>query len=239
MAALDYGMALSRGLVAPQKVLQDEVRKLAGDQFKSEDWWNKQLDRQIKEGYVATRDVTDKITTTTTKYNPNPDYKPREKNPKYNPLNLTDPTLAPSSPTNITSYRAELRRRGGAHSLSRQGVYGRGGLIQQQRSANEPEYLYGDMPEYFEDTTSKVTYNTRQVTGKGPLTDAELKAIQGQAEEKTRQAKRKTADLEKGTRQKRGATGLMGRSEIKKAGLSPELPQLGFDGLGIQKTFLG
>ena len=31
----------------------------------------------------------------------------------------------------------------------------------------------------------------------------------------------------------------MGRSEIKKAGLSPELPQLGFDGLGIQKTFLG
>ena len=69
--ALDYGMALSRGLIAPQKQLQDEVRKLAGDQFKSEDWWNKQLDRQIKEGYVATRDVTDKITTTTTKYDPN------------------------------------------------------------------------------------------------------------------------------------------------------------------------
>jgi hypothetical protein len=104
---------------------------------------------------------------------------------------------------------------------------------------NAPKYLYGDQPEYLEDTTSKVTYNTRQVTGKGPLTDAELKAIQGQAEERTRQSKRKTAELEKGTRKKRGATGLMGRSEIKKAGLSPELPQLGFDGLGIQKTFLG
>lgn len=235
MAALDYGMALSRGLVAPQKVLQDEVRKLAGDQFKSEDWWNKQLDRQIKEGYVATRDVTDKITTTT--YTPNDKY--QVKNKKYNPLNLTNPALAPSSPTNIASYRAELRRRGGFNSLSRQGVYGRQGLIMQQRSANEPQYLYGDMPEYFEDTTSKVTYNTRQVTGKGPLTDAELKAIQGQAEERTRQAKRKSAELEKGTRKKRGATGLIGRSEIKKAGLSPELPQLGFDGLGIQKTFLG
>lgn len=233
MAALDYGMALSRGLVAPQKVLQDEVRKLAGDQFKSEDWWNKQLDRQIKEGYVATRDVTDKITTTT--YTPNDKY--QVKNTKYNPLNLTNPALAPSSPTNIASYKAELRKRGGGSSLGRQGVYGRQGLIMQQRSANEPQYLYGDQPEYFEKDT--VTYNTRQVTGKGPLTDAELKAIQGQAEERTRQAKRKSAELEKGTRKKRGATGLIGRSEIKKAGLSPELPQLGFDGLGIQKTFLG
>lgn len=233
MAALDYGMALSRGLVAPQKQLQDEVRKLASDQFKSEDWWNKQLDRQIKEGYVATRDVTDKITTTT--YTPNDKYQIANKN--YNPLNLTDPTLAPSNPTNVASYRAELRRRGGGSSLGRQGVYGRQGLMMQQRAANETKYVYGDQPEYFEKDT--VTYNTRQVTGKGPLTDAELKGIQSQAEEKTRKTKRKTAELEKGSRQKRGATGLMGRSEIKKVGLAADLPDLGFDGLGIQKTYLG
>lgn len=50
MAALDYGMALARGLVAPQKELQEEIKKLAGTAFKSDDWWNKQLDRQIKEG---------------------------------------------------------------------------------------------------------------------------------------------------------------------------------------------
>ena len=97
--------------------------------------------------------------------------------------------------------------------------------------------LYGDQPEYFEKDT--VTYNTRKVTGKGPLTDAELKSIQSQAEEKTRKTKRKTAELEKGSRQKRGATGLMGRSEIKKVGLAADLPDLGFDGLGIQKTYLG
>lgn len=48
--ALDYGMALARGLIAPQKELQAEVKELAGNQFKSEEWWNKQLDRQIKEG---------------------------------------------------------------------------------------------------------------------------------------------------------------------------------------------
>ena len=56
--ALDFGMALSKGLIAPQKQLQDEVRKLAGDQFKSEDWWNKQLDRQIKEGITETKTKT-------------------------------------------------------------------------------------------------------------------------------------------------------------------------------------
>ena len=31
----------------------------------------------------------------------------------------------------------------------------------------------------------------------------------------------------------------MGRSDVNKVGLASELPQLGFDGLGIQKTFLG
>lgn len=53
--ALDFRMALAQGLVAPQKELQEEVRKLAGDQFKSEEWWNKQLDRQIKEGITKTK----------------------------------------------------------------------------------------------------------------------------------------------------------------------------------------
>ena len=56
--ALDFGMALSKGLVAPQKELQEELRKLAGDQFKSEDWWNKQLDRQIKEGITEKKTKT-------------------------------------------------------------------------------------------------------------------------------------------------------------------------------------
>lgn len=55
MAALDYGMALARGLIAPQKELQAEIKKLAGTAFKSEDWWNKQLDRQIKEGISETK----------------------------------------------------------------------------------------------------------------------------------------------------------------------------------------
>lgn len=50
MAALDFGMALAQGLISPVKQQQEEVLKLAGGRnvFKSEDWWNKQLDRQIQ-----------------------------------------------------------------------------------------------------------------------------------------------------------------------------------------------
>ena len=59
MAALDYGMALARGLIAPQKELQAEVKKLAGDSFKTDEWWNKQLDRQIKEGISETKQRTE------------------------------------------------------------------------------------------------------------------------------------------------------------------------------------
>ena len=58
MAALDYGMALSRGLIAPQKELQAEMKELAGTAFKSDDWWNKQLDRQIKQGISETKTRT-------------------------------------------------------------------------------------------------------------------------------------------------------------------------------------
>lgn len=57
MAALDFGMALARGLVAPQKELQAEVKKLAGDSFRTDEWWNKQLDRQIKAGFTETSRV--------------------------------------------------------------------------------------------------------------------------------------------------------------------------------------
>ena len=59
MAALDYGMALARGLIAPQKELQAEVKKLAGDSFRTDEWWNKQLDRQIKEGISETKQRTE------------------------------------------------------------------------------------------------------------------------------------------------------------------------------------
>ncbi len=72
--ALDFGMALSKGLVAPQKELQEELRKLAGDQFKSEEWWNKQLDRQIKEGITEKKTKTQYLAQTGNMYGQKPSW---------------------------------------------------------------------------------------------------------------------------------------------------------------------
>lgn len=53
MAALDFGMALARGMLPQSETAQKDLLNLAGGRniFKSEDWWNKAVDKQIKEGY--------------------------------------------------------------------------------------------------------------------------------------------------------------------------------------------
>jgi hypothetical protein len=53
MAALDFGMALARGMLPTAQKAQKDLLDLAGGRniFKSEDWWNKAVDKQISEGY--------------------------------------------------------------------------------------------------------------------------------------------------------------------------------------------
>lgn len=50
MAALDFGMALAKGLVIPNRIEQERVIAEAGGRniFKSEDWWNKQYDKSVQ-----------------------------------------------------------------------------------------------------------------------------------------------------------------------------------------------
>ena len=53
MAALDFGMALARGMLPTSEKAQKDLINLAGGRniFKSEDWWNTQVDKQIQEGF--------------------------------------------------------------------------------------------------------------------------------------------------------------------------------------------
>ena len=53
MAALDFGMALARGMLPTSEKAQQDLLNLAGGRniFKSEDWWNKTVDEQISSGY--------------------------------------------------------------------------------------------------------------------------------------------------------------------------------------------
>jgi len=60
MAALDFGMALARGMLPTSAKAQQDLLKQAGGRniFKSEDWWNQAVDKQIKEGFETTRQET-------------------------------------------------------------------------------------------------------------------------------------------------------------------------------------
>tara|TARA_R110000803_G_scaffold98732_3_gene166834 strand:- start:3521 stop:4114 length:594 start_codon:yes stop_codon:yes gene_type:complete len=57
--ALDYRMALARGLVPPVKKAEESILKAAGGDnvFKSEAWWNEQYDKSIDKGWVTKADV--------------------------------------------------------------------------------------------------------------------------------------------------------------------------------------
>tara|TARA_R110000823_G_scaffold29777_6_gene85976 strand:+ start:173 stop:748 length:576 start_codon:yes stop_codon:yes gene_type:complete len=60
MAALDYRMALARGLIPPIKEAQQGILKSAGGDnvFKSEAWWNEQYDKTIDQGISETKTKT-------------------------------------------------------------------------------------------------------------------------------------------------------------------------------------
>ena len=53
MATLTFQQALARGMLPKAKTAQEELMSLAGgmNTFKSEDWWNKAVDKQISKGY--------------------------------------------------------------------------------------------------------------------------------------------------------------------------------------------
>jgi len=64
MAALDFGMALARGMLPEAKKAQEDLLNLAGGRniFKSEDWWNKAVDKQISSGYRESEKGTEYMT---------------------------------------------------------------------------------------------------------------------------------------------------------------------------------
>ena len=108
MAALDYGMALARGLIAPQKELQAQVKKLAGNSFKTDEWWNKQLDRQIKEGISETKTKTEYLANTNWWYGQGPNWQGVQTNSLMNPYPNAAYRWGQSGPqTRTVSYQEQ------------------------------------------------------------------------------------------------------------------------------------
>lgn len=224
MAALDFGMALARGMLPKSELAQKDLLDLAGGRqvFKSEDWWNKAVDKQISSGYRESEKGTEYLT----------------KSGQYvlgkrtvssgwsgNIFNLGygsgggGPSVSYSAPEDakIIGY-TQPRYSGGFWGLG----YGSGG---------------GSSP----------IYETRQVDVYGDFskrkdyTAGELKDIEKAAKAGASQAKRQTEQATAAQKRlRRGTGGLVAKALVPGAeGVDTGLPALGQTGLGFGSTSLG
>lgn len=213
MAALDFGMALAKGMLPTASAAQKDLIDLAGGRniFKSEDWWNKAVDNQISKGYRET------ISNQTEYLLPSGEY------------------TRGKAATNTYYYRSGI---GGTKSavpswqVSYNPIYGYGGGIQSATSISytAPEDVVrkdGKMV-----TREIPIFGNREDFTAGELSDIERSAKRGAEKAKAETAKTKASRK----RLARGTGGLVGKA------ITPDqtgLPSLGTGGLGITSSLLG
>lgn len=217
MAALDFGMALARGMLPASEKAQKDLINLAGGRniFKSEDWWNTQVDKQISEGYREAKQETQYLTEsgykpragTTTSYG-------RMMYGQFQPI--SGQFGRPYQPSYSTAYGY-----GG-------GVVARTSDILPQNVVKQDGRAVSKEFEVFRDANRK------------DYTAGELSDIEESAKAGAQRARRQTAQS-KATqkRMRRGTAGLAAKA--MKIGDKPVtgLPELGTGGLGIGATTLG
>lgn len=226
MAALDFGMALARGMIPKAKTAQKDLIDLAGGRnvFKSEDWWNKAVDKQISSGYRKGEMATAYRTTSG-------EYKVGQR--------------TTSTYTGNPLFGFGYGGGGGGASVS----YGipEGAVI--TGYTPPPRYTgymnifssgYGRGP-----TGPQPIYDTKQVevfgpAGRSDFTVGELSDITKSAKRGAEQAKRTSAESKATKRRLARATGgLMGKARQPGDEPSTGLPALGEGGLGITGSILG
>ena len=215
MAALDFGMALARGMLPTSEKAQKDLLNLAGGRnvFKSEDWWQKQVDEQISSGYRKVKEQGREYLLPSGQYQ----LGRRDVNVLYRPP-------APSGP--FASYG------GGGGSLYPSSPIAAimGGWTAETRVS-------------YQDPTGGKALSSRPVdvyegrtyfTG-GELSDIEAKAKAGAAKTKKELAASKASQK----KLRRGTGGLMGKARLPGELPSTGLPELGSLGLGLEQGTLG
>lgn len=225
MAALDFGMALARGMLPKAESAQKDLINLAGgrDIFKSEDWWNQQVDKQIKEGYRESQQKVGYLM-------PSGEYKPqagthttygRMSYGQFQPINYGSFGGIPFQP-----YYSP--------------VYGYGGGVVARSTPIAPEGAVKNKT----NTGPLYTTKTLQVYAKnaarkdytaGELSDIEASAKRGAERAKAEAAKTKASRK----RLSRGTGGLVGKARLPGEAPSTGLPALGEAGLGLTASVLG
>ena len=211
MAALDFGMALARGMLPTSEKAQKDLANLAGGRniFKSEDWWNKAVDKQISEGYrEVERTAKDYLM-------PSGEYQREKTQTSFQSGrwttwgNMTYFTPGPS-------YGPFFGMGGGSGRTSTSYVAPEGAVKQ------GGQFVTRDIP----------IFGERKDFTAGELSDIESSARRG-AEE----AKRETAASKAGRKRlARGTGGLVGKAVGPD---TTGLPSLGSGGLGVTASLLG
>lgn len=227
MAALDFGMALARGMLPTKAEAQKDLLNLAGgaNVFKSEDWWNKAVDKQIKEGYRTVESQNKEFLM------PTGEYKAGTKQTSTSYGRTMWGQFQPISGPFGMPYQPSS------------GPFGLGGGVEARTSTSylAPEgAVFTIDPETKEKQYTSRFYDVygskRKDYTAGELSDIELAAKAGAKRVKAETEASKAAQK----RLRRGTGGLVAKAI--EPGLSQEitgLPALGEGGLGITSSILG
>jgi hypothetical protein len=224
MAALDFGMALARGMLPKAEKAQKDLINIAGGRniFKSEDWWNKQVDKQISEGYRTVERQDKEFLMPSGEYQPGQ----RQVSTTY-------------GRTIMGQFSQVTGQFGMPYQPSYHPVFGYGGGIERRTSVSykAPEGSVFTM----DPRTKEKQYTSRDFDVFGSkredYTAGELSDIETSAEAGAARAKRQTQQSKAAQKKLRKGTGGL----LAKAA-TPEdtgLPSLGKGGLGLTTSILG
>ena len=229
MAALDFGMALARGMLPKSEKAQKDLMNLAGGRniFKSEDWWNQQVDKQIKEGYRTVERQDKEFLMPSGEYQPGK----RQVSTSY----YRD--MGPFGRVALSGIQAAMY--GGSYSGGPLGG-GSGGIKSTTSVSFTPPVgaIFTTDPR-----TKEKQYTSRDfdVFGKREdYTAGELSDIEAGAKAGAKRAKREAAAVETSKKRlTRGTGGLAAKAKPVGSKAETGLPDLGAGGLQLGQTTLG
>ena len=225
MAALDFGMALARGMLPTSEKAQKDLLNLAGGRniFKSEDWWNQAVDKQISEGY---REAT-------------PETRYLTESGEYKQRAGTSTTYGRMIMGQFSPVSGQF---GMPYQPSYSPIFGYGGGVSARTSVSyqAPEGAVFTI----DPRTKEKQYTSRDFdvfgSNREDYTAGELSDIEKGAKAGAERAKAETAKT-KASRKRltRGTGGLVGKARLPGEAPATGLPALGEAGLGLTASVLG
>lgn len=221
MAALDFGMALARGMLPTSESAQRDLLNLAGGRnvFKSEDWWNKAVDKQISSGYREVERRGKEYLMPSGEYQREATQTGFESGRWVS--GIFGSTFIPGP-----SYGPFFGMGGRSGRTTTSYVAPEGAVFTLDPRTREKQYTTRDID---------IFGTNRKDFSAGELSDIESSAKSGAKKLKSQTEASKSAQK----KLRRGTGGLMGKARLPGELPSTGLPELGSVGLGLEQGTLG